>query len=148
MPKRVSLTRLQDHETNARTALAKKRQALAIAAAQLKEAETRALRKQSFVVGKLAVEAGLGGLRGTRPVGRRPLPIPGLAAGKREPSCAPFWALFLSVSLSEIRTIRHPRHRKGTPMALDRGQRNHHTHNPTSATAARRPRQRGNVWHE
>ncbi len=59
MSKRMSLTQLQDHEAKARAALTKKRQAMQQAQAQLKAVETRALRRPCFVLGKLAVEAGL-----------------------------------------------------------------------------------------
>jgi hypothetical protein len=59
MSQRKALTDLQAREDRARAALTKKHQALAVAQAQLKAAETRARQRQCVVIGKLALEAGL-----------------------------------------------------------------------------------------
>jgi hypothetical protein len=56
---RKSLADLQQQEAAAQAALAKKKQALAVKQAQLREAEQKALNKRRFLVGKLVLDTSL-----------------------------------------------------------------------------------------
>jgi hypothetical protein len=62
MAMRKSLQTLQAEEAQGRAALAKKRQALSQAQAALRTAETKALNRRRFIVGKLVLDTALGSL--------------------------------------------------------------------------------------
>jgi hypothetical protein len=60
--KRTSLLALQQQETALRTALAKKKSALAVKQTQLRDAEQKALNRRRYLVGKLVLETPLADL--------------------------------------------------------------------------------------